>query len=79
MNSNMNWGRPAFRGITRPMHPHQPGPGFNPGQRALINVPVESNSHSLHKQNNVVAEVTKVILLNVKVTLVFEEVLGRMY
>ncbi|KAK6645014.1 hypothetical protein RUM43_001290 [Polyplax serrata] len=57
MNSNMNWGRPPFRGMhPRPMHPHQPGMGFNQGQRALINVPVESNSHSLHKQNNVVPE-----------------------
>ena len=66
MNSNMNWGRPPFRGMPRPMHPHQPGMGFNQGQRALINVPVESNSHSLHKQNNVVAEVTKVITFQIR-------------
>lgn len=61
MNTGMNWGRPSFRGPPRPMHPHPPGLAFGQGQRELINVPVESHSHTFHMQNqNVKTEVTKV-------------------
>lgn len=61
INPGMNWGRPAFRGPPRPMHPHPSNLGFGQGQRELINVPVESHSHSFHMQNpNATAEVIKV-------------------
>lgn len=61
----MNWGRPAFRGPPRPMHPHQANMGFGQGQRELISVPVESHSHSFHMQNpNATAEVIKMRAFN---------------
>lgn len=57
INPSMNWGRPSFRG-PRPVHPHQPGMGYNQGHRALISVPVESNSFH-YKNSKAVAEVIK--------------------